>query len=142
LVANTLHTWNVRGGHIQTLTNRFIQEGELCWVSGDGADQAAVLASRVISIPSSRNVTPYDFRQLISSFQPPPVLRSRHHELEHHEARRVLRERALHAHRSMPHRRKHALDCVRSVQMREMLGGKVEDRRRPVRASKMVFGAS
>ena len=63
---------------------------------GDGVSQAADFISAVSSI-SSLNFTPSMTLQLVLTAQSPPGLRRRHHQFEHHEARGVLRQRALHA---------------------------------------------
>ena len=69
---------------------------------------------------------------LILSLQAPPVFRRRHDQLENHEPRRVLRERAFHAHRAMPNRRKGAFNRIRCPQMRPMLGREIEERQQCV----------
>jgi hypothetical protein len=69
---------------------------------------------------------------LILSLQAPPVFRRRHDQLENHEPRRVLRERAFHAHRAMPNRRKGAFNRIRCPQMRPMFGREIEERHRGV----------
>ena len=54
-----------------------------------------------------------DFRQLVLTAQSPPVFDAAITQFEHHEARGVLRQRALHADGAMSHRREHALDRIR-----------------------------
>jgi hypothetical protein len=73
-----------------------------------------------------------NLRQQLLSLQPAPAFRRLHHQLEHHQARRVLRERAFRAHSSAPHRRNGALDRIRRAQMRPMLGRKIEERQQSV----------
>ena len=58
--------------------------------------------------------TPDELRQLILSLEAPPAFRRRYDELEDHEPRRVLRERAFHTNRAMPNRCKGAFDRVRN----------------------------
>jgi hypothetical protein len=48
--------------------------------------------------------SPDELRQLILSLEAPPAFRRRYDELEDHEPRRVLRERAFHTNRAMPNR--------------------------------------
>ena len=73
-----------------------------------------------------------ELRQLILSLEAPPAFRRRYDELEDHEPRRVLRERAFHANRAMPDRCKGAFDRVRQAQMRPVLGGEIEERQQRV----------
>jgi hypothetical protein len=73
-----------------------------------------------------------ELRQLILSLEAPPAFRRRYDELEDHEPRRVLRERAFHANRAMPDRCKGAFDRVRRAQMRPVLGGEIEERQQRV----------
>src|ERR1700730_19123869 len=67
-----------------------------------------------------------DFRQLVLTLQSPPGFRRRHYQLENHETRGVLRQRALHTHRAMPHRCKYAFNRIRCAQVIPMIGGEVE----------------
>ena len=66
-----------------------------------------------------------DLRQLVLTFQPVPGLGGGHHELEHHQPGRVLRQRALGPHRAVPDGGKHALDRVGRAQVIPVLGRKV-----------------
>ena len=63
-----------------------------------------------------------ELRQLILALEAPPAFRRRYDELEDHEPRRVLRERAFHVNRAMPNRCKGAFDWVRRAQMRHVYG--------------------
>src|SRR5882724_6738660 len=58
-----------------------------------------------------------DFRQLVLAFQSPTGFQRRHHQLENHEARGVLRQRAFHADCAMPPRLEHAFNWIGGPQM-------------------------
>ena len=73
-----------------------------------------------------------DFGQLVLALQPVPGLGGRHHELEHHQPGRVLRQRALRADGPMPDRGEHALDRVGRPQVVPVLGGEVVERQQRV----------
>jgi hypothetical protein len=68
-----------------------------------------------------------DFGQLIFALQSSPRFRSGVDQFEHHELGGLRRQGSFRAHRSMPHRREHALDRIRCPQMIPVLGGEVEE---------------
>jgi hypothetical protein len=112
---------------------------ELCWNLGDGVNQAADFSWLATSSPS-RNVTPRtSFSQLILSLEAPPVFRRRYDELENHDPRRVLRERAFHMNRAMPNRCKGAFDRVRRARMRPVLSGEIEEHQQRVAILEQAF---
>ena len=101
------------------------RSGELCAKLGDGTVSGGALFWRVGHLNGVRKVTPATTFGNCFSLQPAPGLGWRHDELEHHQPRRVLRERASRAHRPVPHGGEHALDGVRRSQMVPLLGGEV-----------------